>query len=400
MRAYKKDDWHDRGQFHTHRKDLYTTEDDWPTAQQTLLDAGAPADRLEPPYRSVRYGLVRLSLDVPDGVELERVVGLNYLLGFGMVELDQGVEGQPKIIGSALGDYEPTSEQLPPRIPDGPGTGVTVGVVDTGYRRHRWVRGACTYSADDLEERPAEGLDQIAGHGLFVAGLVLEQAPGATVRMERVLSTDGHAEAIEVHDAICRLAVAGASIINLSLGCFSVDDRPPLVLEHAIQWARTYQVSQGRQPDDIVFVASAGNNGDRPGVDPHRRFWPAALPGVWAVASAEPAANGGAGWGLSGFSARADWVNAAAPGREVLSAWTPWSGPQEGEEQWAYWSGTSFSSGVLSGVLARAFAASSPQERRAFATPGRLPDAALAQASISDGSSKWPVFGADTTRHK
>src|SRR4051794_29164531 len=199
----EKDLWHVvEGDFR-HCKNLFTTPEAWEAVREACAAAGVPESQLAAVDLTPTFGLIRGSLDLPDDFDLRTIsAGHNHILGFGTPgrSIDDP-EGTPKVWST--GQQEPADVALPPRQPDGPGTGITVGVVDTGYSRHPWVRGACTYSPDDLEIKSASaGLDQldrqITGHGLFVAGLVLEQAPGATVRMERVVALDGHAEAIDV----------------------------------------------------------------------------------------------------------------------------------------------------------------------------------------------------------
>jgi hypothetical protein len=427
MRTYVDTDWQDSRGDYTHRTDLFTTEEAWPQVRDACIRAGVPKSQLDTFDLTPSFGLIRGSLLTPEDVDLGGVLrglaGHNHLFGFGNPMKDPGdPQGNPKVWN--LGDpVVADGVAFPPRLPNGPGTGITVGVVDTGYSRHCWVRGACVYASDDLEEKPTEAewkttAALITGHGLFVAGLVLEQAPGATVRLERVVSPDGHAEAIDVHDAICRLAVAGAQVINLSLGCYEYGDQEPFVLRHAIDWAREYQRSQGREPADIAFVASAGNNGEH---DPARPFWPAAFPEVWAAAAAAPLVDAADGrtWEIAGFSSRSDrWVDVAAPGVDVLSCYTPYRGAEEGITGWAHWQGTSFSAAVVSGLLARTLATLPPHRRHEVSAPHRGADPNERAAELLkalDGprapvatagddpygkNGSWSVLGTSTTARK
>ena len=92
----------------------------------------------------------------------------------------------------------------------------------------------------------------MAGHATFVAGLILQQAPGCLVRAHRVLSTDGEANSWQVARQIVRLAKSRPDVINLSLVCYTEDGEPPLALATAID----------RVHPDTVVVAAAGNHGD------------------------------------------------------------------------------------------------------------------------------------------
>ena len=83
-------------------------------------------------------------------------------------------------------------------------------------------------------------------------------------------------------------------------------------------------------------------------------FWPAALQDVIAVGAVEsPDSTDLAPWSNGG-----DWLNLAAPGKDLLSTYIdgqlrpdklPDPIPYEG---WAIWSGTSFAAAVVSGAIA------------------------------------------------
>jgi len=80
---------------------------------------------------------------------------------------------------------EPTDAQFSPRRDtDAAGRGVVVGVVDSGIVGHPWLDGsflATPGSIDPLDEDTDGDLDPQAGHGVFVTGLILREAPAAVV---------------------------------------------------------------------------------------------------------------------------------------------------------------------------------------------------------------------------
>ena len=118
---------------------------------------------------------------------------------------------------------------------DGDGDGVGIAVLDTGLRSDNpWLAAHLPIdpSSDDWEEVDVEGdriLDAEAGHGTFIAGLVLQIAPGARVSVVRVLDSHGLGDDATVAAGLERLG-EDVGIVNLSLGGYTVDDAPPPVL--------------------------------------------------------------------------------------------------------------------------------------------------------------------------
>jgi hypothetical protein len=103
-----------------------------------------------------------------------------------------------------------------------------------------------------------------------------------------------------------------------------------------------------------VVVASAGNDAtDRP-------LFPACLPDVVAVGALDP-------YGPAAYTNHGAWVDACAPGTDLVSAFYEYNGemellPMPGSsdpdryEQWARWTGTSFAAPVVAAALLRQMA--------------------------------------------
>ena len=226
---------------------------------------------------------------------------------------------------------------------------VTVALLDTGLDPHPWFAGRpwlseWGLSPEVLDPECVRDRDRQAGHGTFVAGVLLRHAPGVTIRHHRSLSSLGLTDDITVAAALRQLrqqAVAHGSAIDVivvTAGCQTADDRCPPVLRQEIgRWTGT------------VVVASAGNNGTS------RPCWPAALPSVIAVA-----ANDADGT-IAAFSNRGDWVDAAAPGVDVVSSYVRLMPGEEGVAPGtttrvygtARWSGTSFAAPRIAAEVAR-----------------------------------------------
>lgn len=254
------------------------------------------------------------------------------------------VHGQPMWWTGPAGAPRPAAPVAPPAASLGR-RAVTVAVLDTGMSPHPWYSSAVWYAAqreevtEVLDADLDYTLDAQAGHGTFIAGVLLRRAPGVRVRAKRVIGGDGVGDELGVLRALAWPASWGhAELVNLSLGCHTFDDRPSPVVERAV-------AALGPR---TVVVACAGNHAsDRP-------FWPAALEGVIAVA----ALDGGERASFSGYG---PWVDACAPGVGIRSCFVRFDGPlprvrgidPDDFAGYASWSGTSFAAPAVAGAIAR-----------------------------------------------
>lgn len=284
----------------------------------------------------------KVSPDHLFGVNLDPITGQPFDAG--------GPAGLPRLPGN--GD---PNELAPRTVRQRSGEGVVVGVVDTGIARgsaiglepQDWLDGAFLATPGDFDELNHEGSfgDQ-AGHGTFVAGVVLQHAPGATIRIARALQPNGLGESSEVADAIYRLARSGIDILSLSLGSFTRKNNPPMAVEAALNSLNC----------DVVVVAAAGNLGvvtepGEPPVTTPREFWPAALPSVFSVGALDT--NGL----MANFSNSGPWVRAYTQGVDVFSTYLTREDARDPQavkqfRGYAYWSGTSFATPAVSGAIA------------------------------------------------
>lgn len=331
---------------------------------------------------------------VADALQKERAQLVRHLQGMALfrvptesdvvavVERLRSLEGEPLVAPNRVFQLtphvdwdpataaEPVEEELPP-LPeqDGrlPGTGVRVGIVDTGLLDHPWLEGRAQRARGDadleeLHERDPEVFDFEAGHGTFVAGIVLQCAPGAEVFVYGVDDKQGRLDHASLNDAIDFLVrQREVDILNFSFGGFaedSADDVP--LLRETLRRA-------GRHNPDLVMVAAAGNHEDPANPEPGR-FFPAAERDVIGVGALDRTGDQ-----MAGFSNDGDWVDCVAIGDHLLSTHLLEGGlafrtpaPNEGDDHthaepvvekvdfqgYARWSGTSFSAPLVAGAIA------------------------------------------------
>jgi subtilisin family serine protease len=230
------------------------------------------------------------------------------------------------------------------------GKGITVAVLDTGAQLDHpdlkaRFKNVKHYDFVDDDTNPSErwvgqdedndgDADEMTGHGTHVSGIVVRVAPAAKIMPLRVLDTEGYGDVFTISKAIRYAWLNGAKVINLSLG--SSEKSAPL--REMIGTA----ISKG------VIVAAAAGNSDLAGTPlPHYPAaggdgiiptTPASADGLVAVTSV------GADLDKSDFANFGAWVDVAAPGEAIRSAFP--------DKQYANWSGTSMSTPFVSGQAA------------------------------------------------
>lgn len=243
----------------------------------------------------------------------------------------------------------PDWERLGPRPRDGRGAGVAVAVIDGGFERQAkrrsdgWMDNVVAPPDDRpdpddpaLDTNDDHRLDDGAGHGTFVTGVLLQVAPAATVLQFRALDSWGIGNSWRLKDCLLDAAAAGARIINLSLGFDDVD----LLGSPALSAALT------SLPPDILVVAAAGNSGSPVPSLPasHSRCI-----GVGALRGTGP--NVGSPLEPCAWSSFGPWVEFSCVGSGVRSTFVE-EVDAVGTNPMSVWAGTSFAAPQISGLLA------------------------------------------------
>jgi subtilisin family serine protease len=288
------------------------------------------------------------------------------------------VRGFPYVSGCARGNPEQfglddpnpqlaAGESLgwPEPRPTEPGHSIRVGLLDTQLYPQEWLQGGYLATEKDLLTYPAAGgsLQALEGHGTFIAGLILKQAPGAKLVVRPVMGHRAVGKAWGVAKVMAEFVGTGVHVLNLSFGCYTDDGEPPLVLAKAVSLVSP----------QILLVAAAGNHGDidemrnagDPLADPKKVPWTASLTDktpVWPAAFAEVTAVGATDGSdkRATFSPKAPWVDVTAPGVDVESTYLegqvslsqPSRYQREKFNGYARWQGTSFAAATVSGAVA------------------------------------------------
>jgi subtilisin family serine protease len=188
-------------------------------------------------------------------------------------------------------------------------------------------------------------------HGTFVAGVARCIAPAADIFVANAFKVAG--STLETHLArhLDAALADGYDLFHLSITAPTRNDLPLISFEG---WLRRLHQYKG-----VACVVSAGNSGSA------LPTWPAAFPQVVSVGALA------ADWrSRAFFSNYGPWVDVYAPGRDLINAFAsgtytcytaPYgsigaNGQPVGQERTFYgmakWSGTSFSTPIVTGLIA------------------------------------------------
>lgn len=224
-----------------------------------------------------------------------------------------------------------------------PNPQVKVGILDTRLFAHPDLAGRYLADHGTLVPATTASTSDSEAHATFIAGVILAEAPNADLIVGHVLNAYNICgSSWDVATRMADFADAGVSVLNISFGAATYDDKPPLVLRRAVNELTSR---------NVVIVAAAGNHGPD-----ETKMWPAAFKKVIAVGAGARIA-GTDNFKVAEFSPRRPWVDLLAPGEDIRSLYKA-SG-------YATWNGTSFSAAAVSGAVAYLVEAQHMTPRRA-----------------------------------
>ncbi len=291
---------------------------------------------------------------------------------------------EPQEVYKITGPYP-----YPPVCEQNSGANVRIYIADTGLlpdtSSFSWLEHNIDGQADpNAPAGPGSPIKPYGGHGTFVAGVARCMAPQADIFVANVFKVAGSAPE---SDLVKRLVKAlgrpgGVDVFHVSAAVRTRKDIHPIAFG---RWLNLLQNYQG-----IACVVAAGNNNS------HSPYWPGAFPQVVSVGAL------GIDWhSRAHFSNYGGWVDVYAPGCNLVNAYadghydckiSPYKGTTRRFFGLAQWSGTSFSSPVVTGLIAARMTRASENSRQAARS---LLGLAQSQAITGVGPILLPCCGAD-----
>jgi subtilisin family serine protease len=384
--TWSDDEWVD---YFYHSSSLLTRDRDLPRVREALRSWGALPDEAgdapaaDAEDRALNSGVTRLDVRVRESQHTPDVMDdLDRRLGVGVATLDHAfiltgnlscpaTEPEEVITPQAAESHAAVREVLWPPIGDqAAGRDVRVSVVDTGLLADAsawasWISGVEPDTEADVEYpdqikvdsmgRGMDGFaDPYAGHGTFVSGVIRCVARASDVVVERFLGPSGFGRESrlikQIHDALSR----SPDVISMSAGCYTRKNVPSLAFQ-------TLWEERLSQLGGVVLVAAAGNQAAT------TPFWPAAFP--WCVGVGSMTRDGQR---RSWFSNHGAWVDVYAPGEDIVNAYARMKYKtivgghvRDTSAGIVKWSGTSFSTPIVTGLIAARMSRTGENARQA-----------------------------------
>jgi hypothetical protein len=321
--------------------------------QRGVLDVLREQEVGDVEITQVARGVVAVNLR-PDRPQRDERDAL-YLLGRVEEEFGPGLATLDHVVTTSQGHptgcpasepqevYNP--EPYPSLCPGNAGHGVRIYVADTGIVRDTvascpWLE--CVEGDDDPSVLTDGTILPYGGHGTFVAGVIRAMAPGADIVVRSVFDIAGSALESDFVPKLYEGFAYGAEIFHVTVSSPTRFNVPLMAFETWLEDLRRYK--------GVACVVPAGNSASPL---PH---WPAAFPGVISVGALGP------DWrSRAYFSDFGGWVDVYAPGQNLVNAFAtgtftcqvaPFAGETRTFTGMAQWSGTSFSTPIVTGLIA------------------------------------------------
>ncbi len=281
-----------------------------------------------------------------------------------------------------------------------PGRRPVVAILDTGCGRHDWLPDDIVTRYPVLDGKvvgipssqpapevigdiagPFDGfLDEAAGHGTFIAGIIRQVSPEADIVAVRVADSQGTLlegdfmlalrSLVKMMSLPKRKGGRPIDVLNLSFGYYH-ETPQDLLFDRTLAELLIAARRRG-----CAIVCSAGNDAtDRPSFPAALWRWPGADFGVPDPRDAAPHVSVGAlnpNGTMALFSNLGPWVRTYAPGAAIVSTFPGFNGgvqagsrddragyrretidPDDFGGGFGLWSGTSFAAPFVAGLLAR-----------------------------------------------
>jgi len=308
---------------------------------------GIPAER--PAVSDGPVGLKILDIGDRDAADLADT--LADALGDGVVTPNHVLDAQ------GHSSMCPATEPLPwvapvHDFPEPVGSGrAQVSVVDTGYfadirkqsgyARFSAVDGAS--QADDEVFSTGTAIRPYGGHGTAAAATLLSVSGASNVGVHlRDCLVGGGVDEITIVEDLEAVIQAGVDIISIQAGTYTRAGRTPKAFDAFFRKVLRHHHKK------VVLIAAAGNDGsDRP-------FWPAAYGWCAAVGALTHGGDARTGWTNYGH-----WVDVYASGENIVVPFPNGkytyldTSSADFTQGHALWSGTSFATPAVAGMIAR-----------------------------------------------